>query len=140
MISFGPFTIYNIMRAFKLLTSIPNDQCEAIDTLVRALPWLSPVLNPLIYSFSGSNFRQYVASLFGRTLSPDVRRIIHRSAVLSSASINPSKLSVSMRSVSVDSSKSNHTTKSLHFLGSQSGPQSSSSTLYSSLLLPQSTK
>ena len=139
MISFGPFTIYNIMRAFKLLTSIPNDQCEAIDTLIRALPWLSPVLNPLIYSFSGSNFRQYVASLFGWTLSPDVRRIIHRSAVLSSASINPSKLSVSMRSVSVDSSKSSHTTKSL-FLGSQSGPQSSSSTLYSSLLLPQSPK
>ena len=114
-----------MLRAFKILASLPYQQCEAIDEFIRALPWLSPVLNPLIYSFSGSIFRQHVASLFGLTLRPDMRRIIHRSAILSSTSINPSKLSVSMQRLSADLHKSKTSIDS-------------SSTLFhsSSLLLP----
>ena len=106
LISFGPLAIYNVLLALKMLTSIPFDQCEAIDKFICALPWLSPVLNPLIYSFSGSNFRQHVASLFGMALSPDLKRIIQRSPVHSSMSITPSKLSISIKRLSIDSTKS----------------------------------
>lgn len=132
LISFGPLAIYNILRAFKMLSAVPFDQCEVIDGFIRALPWLSPVLNPIIYSFSGSNFRQHVASLFGMALAPDLRRRIHRSPIHSSASITPSKLTLNIRRLSMDSTKSTNQVKT------QTASMSSLQSTSTYLLLPGS--
>ena len=58
---------FNSGNGFKVFLEVI---CGNIENIVNTLPWFSPVMNPILYSFFGKKFRYQIKSL--------VRRISHR--------------------------------------------------------------
>ena len=80
---FTPLEIYHLLNIFNMGIRSGKDFtywyslkvfleviCGNIENIVNTLPWFSPVMNPILYSFFGKKFRYQIKSL--------VRRISHR--------------------------------------------------------------